>query len=316
MNEMSSTAKRERIDFASNGDPCAAWHYPSQNGSCVVMASGLAVTRGPGTDAYAAAFGGSGFGVLAFDFRRFGDSGGSPRQVARIDDMRYDLLAAIECARSLPGVYHDQIALWGFSLAGGLVIEAAARDHALAAVIAQSPLVDGRAAARHTMRHQSIGAATRLTMRAFADAVGAAAGRPPRLTPVSGARGSVALLTTLDALDADRALDPHRVYPEWRQQVAARIVLSMPTLRLGRSAPAVRCPLLVVASSDDQSVPIKATRGTVQRSPTAELVEVPGGHYAPFLDRFDECVAIEIAFLRQHALTIPPERPADLEARA
>jgi uncharacterized protein len=302
MDAKSSTAERHRIEFTSGDDVCVAWHYPSRNGACVVMASGLAVTRGPGTDAYAAAFFAAGFGVLAFDFRRFGDSGGSPRQVARITDMRDDLRAAVECARSLPGIDGFRVALWGFSLAGGLVIEAASRDSRLAAVIAQSPLVDGRAAASHAMAHQSIGAATRLAIRAVTDAIGATVGRAPRMTPLAGKRGTVALLTTPDAFDAGQALDPHRHHPEWRQEVAARVVLSLPRFRPGRLASSVSCPVLVVAGSDDHSVPITATRDAIRRAPIAELVEIPGGHYAPFIDGFDLSVATEIAFLQRHAI--------------
>ena len=302
MEAKSSIPPRERVEFQSGGETCVAWHYPSRNGVVIVMASGLAVTRSAGTDAYAKAFVDAGFGVLAFDFRHFGDSAGSPRQVAGINKMRCDLAAAINFARSLPDVDDDGIALWGFSLAGGLVIEAAAKTPGLFAVIAQSPLVDGRAAARHAMQHQSITAAVRLGMRALGDALGAMVGRAPRMAKLVGARGSVALLTTPDAGDAERALGPRHLHPEWREEVAARIVLALPSYRPGKLASSVTCPLLIVASSQDETVPIHSGRAVVERARAGESVEITGGHYAPFLERFDECVSAEIAFLRKHAL--------------
>ena len=298
MDLKSSITSRARVEFRGGTDTCVGWHYPTGNGSMIVMASGLGVTRSPGTDAYAAAFVAAGFGVLSFDFRSFGDSGGSPRQVACLADMRTDLTAAIEFARLLPDVCSGRIVLWGFSLAGGLVIETSAQTPGLAAVIAQSPLVDGRAAARHAQRHQSIAPAVRLGMRSVIDALGARAQRPPRMVNLAGTRGTVALLTTPDAQDADRALGPRHRYPEWRDEVAARFVLSLTNYRPGRLASSVQCPLLIVASTDDETIPIASTRAVVKRSPSVDLVEVAGGHYAPFLESFDECVTAEIAFLR------------------
>ena len=72
---------RQKAWFASGDEQCAAWHYPSANGACVVMAGGGGITKEPGTDRFAAAFNAAGFGVLAFDYSHFGESGGTPRQV-------------------------------------------------------------------------------------------------------------------------------------------------------------------------------------------------------------------------------------------
>jgi alpha-beta hydrolase superfamily lysophospholipase len=72
------SAAREKARFASEGTECAAWHYPGTNGACVVMAGGGAVTKEPGTDPFAKRFHEAGFSVLAFDYRRLGESGGRP----------------------------------------------------------------------------------------------------------------------------------------------------------------------------------------------------------------------------------------------
>src|SRR5436190_11790664 len=88
-------ATRQKAFFASGRTTLAAWHYPGANGACVVMAGGTGVTKEPGTDRFAARFNEAGFSVLAFDFRRFGESGGEPRQVLRIRDQLADWAAAI-----------------------------------------------------------------------------------------------------------------------------------------------------------------------------------------------------------------------------
>lgn len=53
-----------------------------------------------------------GFYVLAFDFRRLGQSGGHPRQVVRLRDQIADWGAALDCAAALPEVRPTGLAAW------------------------------------------------------------------------------------------------------------------------------------------------------------------------------------------------------------
>ncbi|MGH3380263.1 MAG: alpha/beta hydrolase, partial [Actinoallomurus sp.] len=145
---------REKVRFVSGDAECAAWHYPGRNGACVVMAAGFGVTKEPGTDRFAERFNDAGFAVVAFDFRHFGESGGRPRQVARVGEQLADYDAAIAFAATLPGVDPDRIGVWGFSSSGGHVFRVAARNPRLAAAIAQTPNADGLAATRNAARHQ------------------------------------------------------------------------------------------------------------------------------------------------------------------
>ena len=239
---------REKVRFTSGRTECAAWHYPGTNGACVIMTGGAGATKEPGTDRFATRFHDAGFTVLAFDHRRFGESGGRPRQVARIREQLADWQAAIGFAGGLPGVDPARLAIWSFSLSGGHVLALAARNPNLAAAIAQTPNVDGRAGARNAMRHTTPGAMLRLTGRAVLDGLGGLAGRRPLLVPTAGEPGTVALLSTPDALDGTRALDPDGRYPDWRQEIAARLVLRVGFYRPIRYAARVRCPLLVEAA--------------------------------------------------------------------
>ncbi|MFE2521175.1 alpha/beta hydrolase [Streptomyces mirabilis] len=220
--------------FASGDTSCAAWHYPGSNGGCVIMAGGTSVTKEPASDLFAARFNDAGFAALAFDHRRFGESGGAPRQIVRLDEQVADWHAAIECATGLPDVDPDRISVWGFSLAGGHVFRVAAGHPRLACAIAQTPVVDGRALARHALRSMTPLSALRLFGRGVADALGGLVGRPPLLVPTAGPRGAVASLTTPDAMDGDRALDPDRRHANWEQTVAARITLQIGGYRPGR----------------------------------------------------------------------------------
>ena len=295
---MHTTITREKVEFLSDGERCAAWHYPGTNGACVVMAGGFGVPKEPATDLFAQRFNAAGFAVLAFDYRRLGESDGRPRLVVRIGDSLADWHAAIACARTLPDVDPAKVALWAFSGSGGHLFPVAARDPDVAAAIAQTPLVDAPAVMPAVARYSTPIAQLRLMGRGVLDVLR----REPLLVPLTGERGSVALLSTPDAFDVHAALNTG-AHPEWRQQVAARSVLSLASYRPGRHAPRVRCPLLVVVCDDDRAAPPSPAIRAAARAPRGELVRLPGGHYAPFLDAHEEAVELELAFLERHVLT-------------
>ena len=299
---MQEYGEREKVWFDSGDTQCAAWHYPGTNGGCVIMAGGFAVTKEPGTDKFAKRFHEAGFSVLAFDYRHLGESGGQPRQVARVREQLADWDAAIGFAAALPEVDAARLAIWAFSASGGYIFQLAARDPRLAAAIAQTPNADNQAASRNAARYQKPGALLRFTGRGLLDAVGSLAGRPPRMVPLGGPPGTVALLTTPDVADVDAALNPGGRYPEWRQEVAARSALRMGLSRPGRWASRVRRPLLVLVCDQDRSALAEPSVRAARRAPGAELVRLPGGHYAPFLAVHEQAVAAELSFLRRHLL--------------
>lgn len=292
--------QRDNVRFPSGGTECAAWHYQGNTGGCVVMAGGFGVPKEPGTDAFAARFHAAGLSVLAFDYRGLGQSGGHPRNVQRLRWQLADWQAAIDFAAALPEVDPTRIAIWGFSLSGGHVLRVAARNPRIAAAIAQNPTADGRAATRNAFRHQTLGAFLHLGNEAVLDMLGGVIGRPPRLVPLAGEPGTVALLTTPDARDGNRALNPDNRYPDWVQSVAARSTLPLGSYRPGRDASRIRCPLLVVVADDDMSALAAPAVEVARQAPTAELVQLKGNHYAPFLTAHEEAVTHELQFLRRH----------------
>jgi alpha-beta hydrolase superfamily lysophospholipase len=266
------------------------------------MAGGFAVTKGPATDRFAARFHHAGFSALAFDYRRLGESSGKPRLVLPVKDQIADWRAALAFAATLPEVDPARIALWGFSASGGHLLRVAAHNQAVAAVIAQTPNTNGLAAARNQSRYQRIGAMLRFSGRAVLDAIGGRLHRPPRLVPLVGPPGAIAVLTTPDAQHAERALDPDGRYWDWQQKVAARSALRLGWYSPGRSARHVACPLMVVACDDDQSALAEPAMRAVKRASHGELVRLTGGHYQPFLAGHEETVAAELEFLNRHLL--------------
>ncbi|HEX3811661.1 MAG TPA: alpha/beta fold hydrolase [Mycobacteriales bacterium] len=300
------SVEREKVRFVSGGTECVAWHYPGSNGACVVMAGGFAVPRGPATDLFATQFHNAGFGVLAFDYRGVGESGGQPL-VLPIRRQLEDWQAALDFARTLPGVDASRISIWGFSASGGHIFRVAARNPQLTAAIAQTPNADGVAGGRNAAQYQKPLAMLRFTGRGILDVLGSLVGRPPRIVALTGPPGTVSMLTTPDSLDGDRALNADR-YPEWRKVVATRSALRLTTYRPGRLASQIRCPLLVVVCDQDQTSPAGPAVKAANRAPRGELVRMPGGHYEPFLDGHEQAAATQISFLRRHLLVEESER--------
>jgi pimeloyl-ACP methyl ester carboxylesterase len=273
------------------------------------MAGGAGVTKEPGTDRFAARFHAAGYSVLAFDHRHLGESGGTPRQVVRVREQLADWRAALDYAESLPGVVASKIAGWGFSLAGGHLLRIAAQrpgHDGLAAVIAQAPLADGAASMPHALRHETLEVLARFQVLALRDAARALAGREPLLVPLAGPRGAVAMLTTPDAADGDRALNPANAYPQWQQSIAVRSVIPVGLYRPGNMARRISCPLLAVISTDDQSVLAAPALRAARRAPRAEVLQIDGGHYAAFLDQHETVVTAELDFLHRHLLQDGP----------
>lgn len=292
---------RKKVHFPSGGEKCAAWHYTGRNRSCVVMTGGFAVTKEPATDLFAKRLNEAGFAVLAFEYRRIGESEGQPRLAPRLRDERADWHAAIEFARTLPDVDPTKVAIWAFSSSGGHIFPVAARDPVLAAAITQTPLADAPRALPAAARYSTPLAQLRLMSRAVLDTLGGMLGGKPLLVPLTGERGTVAMLSTPDGLQGDEALNASR-YPEWQQKVAARSVLRLGSYRPGRYAPRVQCPLLVMVCDDDRTAPPGPAIRAAKRAPRGELVRLPGGHYAPFMEAHEQAVELEVTFLERHLL--------------
>ncbi len=294
----------EPASFTSQGVTCAADLHRPQDASgpvpCVVMAHGFSATKEDTLPAYAERFAAAGLAVLRFDYRGFGDSDGSPRQVLDVKAQLDDYRAAIAHARALPDVDADRIVVWGSSFSGGHAITLAAEDHRIAAAIAQAPFTDGVA----TLRAVPPVTALKLTGHALRDAAGAIAGRRPHLIPATGAPGDVAAMTSPDAHAGFAAIvgTPSR----WRNEVAARIMLTLPLYRPVAKAAKITCPILVTVAEEDTITPPKPALAVAARAPKGESARYPGGHFDVYVGAgFERSAGDMLAFLERCGLTSP-----------
>jgi uncharacterized protein len=311
--------RRCDVTFDSSGVTCRAWLYAPNGGitrpaPCIVMAHGLGGNRECALDPYARRFAAAGFYVLLFDYRNIGASDGTPRQVIEIERQLQDWASAVRFVRGLDGVDPRRIGLWGTSLSGGHVVTAAARDGHIAAISAQCPMLDGHASSRMLRRSAGIGAIARLLRAALTDKVRAAFGLSAFYVPLVARPGERAAMVSPDAYDGMQAITP----PGWRNEIAARIFLSMPLYRPLRHAGDVKCPALFIACERDNLVSVKATFKAARRmGDTARIVTLPIGHFDIYLGEWFERASTEqVAFFKEAlgGLTLSCLAPASLEA--
>jgi len=287
--------ERSEVSFDSGGLRCAAWLYrPAGATACVVLAHGWTGVREQRLDAYAERFADAGLAALVFDYRHFGASEGEPRSLLDIRSQLADWRAAVAYARTLDGIDWSRVALWGSSFSGGHVIETAAADPRIAAVIAQVPFVDGLVNLSRLGRKHAL----RLTAAGLRDQLGALAGRPPHMLASVGPPGSNAVMNSPDAEPGFRRLNPPGL--QWPNEAAARVALRVGAYRPIRKAARVRCPILFAVADGDVITPPDLAEKAAALAPGGEIRHYPGGHFDPYVgELFERVVADQVEFLQR-----------------
>lgn len=110
----------------------SAWYTPPKNGALILVAHGYGASR---TEHYYALFASHGYGVIAWDFRAHGRSGGEFSSLGYYEVL--DAKAALDFALAQPGVEH--VGAWGGSMGAVTMIHATAQYPEIEALVADSP---------------------------------------------------------------------------------------------------------------------------------------------------------------------------------
>ena len=108
-----------------------------------VMAAGFGLPKETSAG-FASMLRGAGISVLAYDYRSFGSSDGTPRQEIDLYEQADDFSDAVTAARSLPGVDPAKVIMWGIGHGTSVAMIAAGNDPRLKAVILHIPFPSGR----------------------------------------------------------------------------------------------------------------------------------------------------------------------------
>jgi len=118
--------------LTSDGIRLAAWYTPPQNSALILVAHGYGARR---PEEFYKLFAEHGYGVLAWDFRGHGASGGDLVTLGYYEVL--DVEAALAFALAQPEVEH--IGGWGGSMGAVTMIRAAAQNSEIEALVADSP---------------------------------------------------------------------------------------------------------------------------------------------------------------------------------
>ena len=287
---------RSNVSFVSDGSQCAAWLYQPDGAGpfpAVVMAHGLAGVKEMRLDAYAERFCAAGLACLVFDYRHFGESAGEPRQLLDIQRQLRDWSAALAFARSLPAVDGKRIARWGTSLSGGHVLEIAAREPGVAAVIAQVPHLSGPA----SMRMNSLAKLLKLTLHGCHDLARSVVGLSPHYVLSSAEPDELGLLNApgesagyLNLLPAGQVLD---------RRVAARFALAVGLYSPIRVLPRLKMPVLIQVGNHDITTPPAPAISGARGLANVTLKRYDSGHFQPYVEPlFGTIVRDQLEFLQ------------------
>lgn len=130
--------RAERIEYqeialqTEDGVSLSAWYTPPKNEAVILVAHGYGDKR---AEDFYALFASHGYGVVAWDFRAHGKSGGEFSSLGYYETL--DVKAALDFALAQPDVKH--VGAWGGSMGAVTMIRATAQYPQIEALIADSP---------------------------------------------------------------------------------------------------------------------------------------------------------------------------------
>ena len=127
----------EQITLTSgDGVTLSGWYIPSRNKAAVILLHGYGANR---TEMLgrAGALARHGYGVLLYDLRAHGESGGAWRTYGWLDVKDVD--AALVFLRNRADLDPERIGILGFSIGGQIALRAAAQSDRLKAVVGDDP---------------------------------------------------------------------------------------------------------------------------------------------------------------------------------
>lgn len=266
---------RQKVTFTSDNVTLVGYLFTPKNAKqdsklpCIVLGHGFSGTQDRLWGS-AERFAQEGMAALTFDYRSFGESGGEPRQVARVKEQLRDFQSAIAFARKQTMIDPDRIGLWGSSLGGGHVVSLAAEDPKIAAVVAQVPFngfpkkVEGRTKEE----------TNRLLAVIFKDAFRGLFHRPPLYIKAVANRGELAVMASEQAEKTIESMQSDL----WQNKIAPRGLLDMMKYKPGKVAAKIQVPVLVCIAEYDKET-LSETQKALATGPKAELRAYPVAHF-------------------------------------
>jgi uncharacterized protein len=271
---------KQAVSFKVDGQTVRADLYlPKGSGAnarvpAMVVGGSLTSVKEQMSASYAQELASNGIAALAIDYRHYGQSEGMPRQLESVETKKADLLAAVSFLRKQAAVLPQGVALLGICTSGGNVIQAAAADPSIAAVVtvagwfaepSLTPMLYGGVQGVVQLRKQSDAALAQYRATGVADTM-----------QTYGMAGSGAA----HAGDhMDYYVNPARgKIPAWTNAMAVQSWSSWLGFDPVSAAPQVKVPTMII-HSDDSAFPDQAKKVYGLLAGPKELSWQQGGHF-------------------------------------
>ncbi|MDN6875660.1 MULTISPECIES: alpha/beta hydrolase [Pseudomonas] len=271
-----------KSSFISQGERCAATVYLPDGASrsnkvpAILLMYGWGGVQTSFLPPFRDRFLQLGCAVMTFDFRCWGESSGEPRHVISVPDRIADAEAALQHLSLQPEVACDSIFLWGSSLGAGIAFTVGERHPELKGIIAQVPMLDGKAASRRTPLRSRI----RILLHAVRDVF---RGGNPLYIPIVADEGGFATMTRDGAAGA-KAASAELYGPGAPNYIAARSVLTMLGYRPIDSMRRIASRTLVIGGSRDTIAPFDEQSVRNAGNPDVTVVTLDSNHFEPYLE--------------------------------
>ena len=269
-----------------------------QKPSVVIMAHGLTAQKDMGLMPYAEQFVKNNLAVFLFDYRTFGKSDGTPRQIVDPAKHLEDWANAIRHIKTLTEVNAEKIGLWGTSFSGGLVIATASSTSGISAVISQVPFIGGK----HSMKALSLSYSIKAGLFGIWDLLISAVGFGPYYIPAIARPGTFAAMNTEESYNGFLSIVDEK-NTTWENKMSARGLLKMTFFAPAKHADRIECPVKIFAATNDSFIPVSAIIEEAAKIKNKEVVVLDCNHFAPYTgETFQKYIGQHVEFMTKNLL--------------
>lgn len=281
------TIEKRDVMFKSGETFVAAWFFlpkraePSVRVPAVAMAHGFGAVKEMYLEPFARRFVAAGIAALVFDYRGFGASGGEPRQRVLPHEQMEDYRNALTWLSLQPEIDSDRLGVWGTSFSGAHVIQVAAHDSRVKAVVSQAGPMDLDQIFRGIAGPEQFAVLRKMAVK---ERIRYATEGGEEYVPSAGQPGEgFAMQLDKDSYDFGTTAQK-TIAPAWRNKVTMSSLDAILGHAAGRFIDLIAPrPLLMILARNDVIVPPDSIRTAFARAGEPKrLLEIEGGHYSVY----------------------------------
>ncbi|HEU5075200.1 MAG TPA: CocE/NonD family hydrolase [Polyangiaceae bacterium] len=283
----------EHVTFESRDETLAGrLHHPAGAGSgrvpAVIVTGSWMTVKEQMPSAYAALLAKAGFAALTFDFRGFGESSGTPREVESARAKAEDIAAAVRYLRTSPVVDAARVGALPICASAGYTVLSTQSEPGIRSIAMVAPWLHNRAIVE-SFYGGPMGVAERLERAAAARARYEQTGSVEYVKAASNTDASAAMYWEGDALDY--YLNPRRgAIPEWGGRFAVMAWTEWLNFDPIAFAPDLQVPTRLV-TGEQTATPGGAKLFAAAMTAPHDLVSLEGTQF----DFYDEPRTVEAA---------------------